>query len=138
MEVYHNGVWGTVCDNGWDLNDAHVVCRELGFYSAIAATHRAFYGQGIGSILLGELMCVGTEWTIRNCSQGQSFVCDHYEDAGVKCAVSGNIICGSCSNAKQNTLSVKTCKTNQKQQLSNRTCNKKFDIRLKPRVIEHV
>ena len=88
MEVYHNGEWGTVCDNGWDLNDAQVVCKELGFSSAVTATHRAFYGQGIGSILLSDLQCVGTEWTIRNCSHGgwETFYCRHYEDAGVECA----------------------------------------------------
>ena len=88
MEVYYNGVWGTVCDDGWNLNDAQVVCSELGFGKATAAIHSAFYGPGSGQIWLDDTICVGTEGTIGNCSHRGwgSHDCHHGEDASVKCS----------------------------------------------------
>ena len=97
VEVYYNGEWGTVCDDGWDLNDAQVVCRQLGFDSAndvIDATVSAYYGQGSGQIWLGNVNCVGNESTVVNCSHDGwgNHSCSHGEDAGVKCTTAfGNL-----------------------------------------------
>ena len=71
VEVYYNGKWGTVCDNEWDLNDAEVVCRELGYGPAISARHEMFYGQSNDQILLDNVSCVGTERSISECSHGE-------------------------------------------------------------------
>ena len=90
VEVYHNGEWGTVCDDEWDLNDADIVCRELGYGPAIVAAQRAFYRQGIGTIWLDNVNCVGTEFTIGNCSHNGwgNENCGHSEDAGAQCSIS--------------------------------------------------
>ena len=98
VEVYHNGEWGTVCDDGWDWNDAQVVCRELDLGDAAAVRHGIFYGQGSGQgsgqIWLNDLNCVGTERTIGLCSHSGwgSHNCSHEKDASVKCNHLGNLL----------------------------------------------
>ena len=93
MEVYHNGVWGRVCDDRyWDFNDAQVVCRQLGFSQAIGARSQSYYGQGSGIFWLDDVNCVGTELTIDDCSHRGWGVVNcynrNYEDAGVRCSAS--------------------------------------------------
>ena len=100
VEVYHNAEWGTVCDDGWDLNDAKVVCSELDFGPAIAARYNAFYGQGGGQVWLDNLKCDGTERSIRRCSHSGWGVknCSHSKDAGIQCSVPGSCLFQVSSN----------------------------------------
>ncbi len=31
VEICNNNMWGSVCDQGWDINDARVACRHAGY-----------------------------------------------------------------------------------------------------------
>lgn len=114
VEVCRYGLWGTICDSGWDSRDAGVVCRQLGYayegksqlllsfvsiilvFLGAIARHNAYYGRGYVSIRMSSVGCTGTETRLVNCyfSTYISYYCDHYDDAGVTClsAVTNNTV----------------------------------------------
>ncbi|NXW20972.1 MARCO protein, partial [Circaetus pectoralis] len=84
VEVFHQGSWGTICDDGWSTQDATVVCRMLGYRRAIAAFTAT---AGTGQIWLDDVNCRGSEDSIFDCPKPNWGVnnCSHNEDAGVEC-----------------------------------------------------
>ncbi|XP_071071642.1 scavenger receptor cysteine-rich domain-containing protein DMBT1-like [Dasypus novemcinctus] len=92
VEVYHNGTWGTVCDNAWDIGAAPVVCRQLDCGEGVGALGRGHFGEGVGSILLDDVQCWGDEDSLGQCQHRSLSVhnCGHHEDAGVVCSASAS------------------------------------------------
>ncbi|XP_037664790.1 galectin-3-binding protein isoform X2 [Choloepus didactylus] len=88
VEIFHQGQWGTVCDHLWDLDDARVVCRALGFQNASQALGGAAFGPGAGPIMLDEIQCVGDEPSLASCQSlgWLNNFCGHERDAGVVCS----------------------------------------------------
>ena len=88
VEIYYQGSWGTVCDDGWDLPDATVVCHQLGCGGAAEAVGSARFGKGSGRIWLQGVNCSGDEAALWDCPAGSwgQHNCGHKEDAGVVCS----------------------------------------------------
>ena len=114
VELCYNNAWGTICDDGFDENDANVVCRQLGYpdhgkhsllaliminvtctfiFVSLDATPRlsAYFGSGSGSILRQYLRCTGSESRLVDCPTSSSS-CSHSEDAGVTCLPTGKYV----------------------------------------------
>ncbi|XP_037258534.1 scavenger receptor cysteine-rich type 1 protein M130-like [Falco rusticolus] len=68
VEVKLQGRWGTVADESWTMEDAEVVCRQLGCGSAINSYDASSrFGRGDGPINLAIVSCRGDEATLWDC-----------------------------------------------------------------------
>lgn len=83
LEVFHSGRWGTVCDDGFDVADANVACRQMGYARGTSFTA----GNGSGDIWMDDLRCGGSESDLASCTFSGWGVhnCSHSEDVGVEC-----------------------------------------------------
>uniref|UniRef100_A0A4W3GZY3 Neurotrypsin n=1 Tax=Callorhinchus milii TaxID=7868 RepID=A0A4W3GZY3_CALMI len=87
LEIYHNGAWGTVCDDKWSELNAQVVCRQLGFSGPASVAPEGKFGQGTGFIFLDDVICTGNEVQLLECARSNwgQHDCSHHEDVGVEC-----------------------------------------------------
>ena len=101
-----NGVWGSVCSEFWDNNDASVVCKQLG-YSPYGTYHLVHDNDTIGLLIITgaigpstvyyysstpahnivDLNCTGSEGTILDCPYNGvvGYSCSSSKDANIFC-----------------------------------------------------
>lgn len=94
VEIFYRGVWGTICDDNWDIDDATVACRQLGYKYAVRALQGGHVPYGSGRIWFDDVGCTGREQSLSSCSHAGwgKHNCVHKEDAGVECSSKGKII----------------------------------------------
>lgn len=89
VEVNFGEGWGTVCDDGWDDNDARVVCRMLGYQGSAQGLQGTPTTGGHGVIWLDDVQCNGSETSLAQCRRRFHDIgyagCPHAEDARFVC-----------------------------------------------------
>lgn len=74
-----------MCQDYWNMEEAKVVCRQLGFTKVLGPWR---YGRGTGKVWLDDMGCSGSEVSLQSCShRGWGTVSSHCNthqyDAGV-------------------------------------------------------
>lgn len=89
VKVQHMGHWGYVCPNGFDNNDAGVICREAGYTGGVAFDYSAYRSDLFTAIRwLTNIDCRGSESHLSRCNNviwGNISDCSSYGDAAVIC-----------------------------------------------------
>jgi Ca2+-binding EF-hand superfamily protein len=86
-----------VCDDGWDMSDGAVVCRQLGFFGIERVTSSSYFGSVSSNFAMDDVQCDGSEARLQDCRYNANDNCGGGEGAGVICStyVGEN---GTCSD----------------------------------------
>ncbi|NWZ35367.1 DMBT1 protein, partial [Brachypodius atriceps] len=77
VEIYYFGAWEKVCGYLWDLQDAKVVCRQLGCGSPLTTTYY-FPSSNSYPYMITEVNCTGYESYVWDCPYTYWYrVCRH-------------------------------------------------------------
>ncbi|CAC5410844.1 HMCN [Mytilus coruscus] len=86
LEIFHSGIWGSVCDDSFHYPDASVACRQLGFR---CLSDVQIYTQGgyTARIWMDEVGCNGLETSLKECAHNGwgSHNCGTGENVGIRC-----------------------------------------------------
>ena len=94
LQILYHGTWGTVCNEGWNIKNANVACRQLGFAGAKSALNYNVR-HGTGKIWMSDVSCTGNEMMLASCVYNGwgNTTCNHYQDVGLHCQFhSGNYV----------------------------------------------
>ncbi|XP_038071403.1 uncharacterized protein LOC119740235 isoform X2 [Patiria miniata] len=95
LEVFYNNEWGTVCDEGWDVKDSEVVCRQLGYKgvkywrSSPQLWYNLHFDRFI-SVMFKNVDCEGTEESLFDCPKSDWYDFDDFSCTGH----SGDVVLG--------------------------------------------
>ncbi|XP_067451600.1 scavenger receptor cysteine-rich type 1 protein M130-like [Thunnus thynnus] len=87
LEVKSNQSWSSVCEDDFDLQDAEVVCRELGC-GAPSVLQGALYGEVEALVRTEEFKCEGNESALLDCGVSGSArkTCSPRQAVGLTCS----------------------------------------------------
>ncbi|KAJ8023232.1 hypothetical protein HOLleu_35581 [Holothuria leucospilota] len=86
VELLINETWGAaMADYFWDFLDARVVCRQLGYQTAISITENLVFAKLSGPVWMGDVQCTGNEKSISRCKHTSPKHLSEYVDAGIVC-----------------------------------------------------
>ena len=86
VDALLNGHWFSVCDTNWDLLEAIVACRQLGYHTAEAALRASPFNNTGGPNWMVVGQCTGYEANLSQCSQNYGLESCRYNHAGVICS----------------------------------------------------
>ncbi|KAK3704224.1 hypothetical protein QZH41_007844 [Actinostola sp. cb2023] len=101
VEIQYNGTWGAVCLYNWDIEDAHVICRMLGYKTS---ERPIWYieGETTTKKLMDRMGCSGKEKSITECAHLEWWnvrsYCTYKYLAGVVCQVDEEMSITNCSH----------------------------------------
>ncbi|XP_053547974.1 neurotrypsin-like isoform X2 [Bombina bombina] len=72
VQLYFNGIWGSICGYHWTDWDASVVCRQLGFSEIGTALRSTEYSSWASPVHLDALNCRGDEKALLHCNYRQA------------------------------------------------------------------
>ena len=77
-----------MCNEEFDLKDAKVACRMIGYSKAVHVLTNESYSPKSGHMLMSQLQCDGTEDQLSHC---------HYDDDAYGCTLDKAVVlqCGS-------------------------------------------